>query len=66
MVVDDEEFCLSTMKAQLTLLKVNYKNICDFCITGKEALDKVEEVYKNGQKYKLILTDFSMPVLDGI
>jgi CheY-like chemotaxis protein len=41
LIVDDEEFCLSTMKALLTLLKINYEKICDFCISGQEALDEV-------------------------
>ena len=45
-------------------LDVNYQ--VDFCITGLEAFDLVKETYQNGMSYKLILTDFNMPVMDGI
>ena len=66
LVVDDEEFCISTMKAILKMLDVDVKMVCDFCINGQEAVDQVKKAYSNGIKYRLILTDFSMPVLDGI
>jgi CheY-like chemotaxis protein len=45
-------------------LDVNYQ--VDFCITGLEAFDLVKETYISGMSYKLILTDFNMPVMDGI
>ena len=38
----------------------------DFCINGQEAIDKFIESHKAGIKYAIILTDFSMPVMDGI
>ncbi len=65
-MVDDEEFCISSMKAIMEKagLDVNYQ--VDFCITGLEAFDLVKETYTNGMSYKLILTDFNMPVMDGI
>ena len=66
MVVDDEEFCISTMQFMLERLMVDTKNTVDFCINGQEAVDKVKEVYSQGQCYQLILTDFSMPILNGI
>lgn len=39
MVVDDEEFCLTTMKSILFNLGIDTENQVDFCITGLEALD---------------------------
>jgi CheY-like chemotaxis protein len=38
----------------------------DFCIHGEEALNQVIRTYENGMRYRIILTDFSMPVMDGI
>jgi len=66
MVVDDEEFCISAMRAELGMLKVDTANQVDFCIDGQEAVDKLVETYSNGMSYKIIFTDFKMPVLDGI
>ena len=66
LVVDDEEFCLSTMKALFKQLNFDFEKQCDFCIDGKEAIDQVKNAYQIGMSYKLILTDFSMPVVDGI
>ena len=66
MVVDDEEFCISTMQIILQLAGVDTSMQVDFCISGEEALSCFTKAYANGFKYKLILTDFSMPVMDGI
>ena len=66
LVVDDEEFCISSMRAVLHSLKINTDFQVDFCIHGKEALNQVKKTYENGMCYTLILTDFSMPVMDGI
>jgi len=38
----------------------------DFCINGEEAVKQVIESYRLGITYALVLTDFSMPVLNGI
>ena len=38
----------------------------DFCITGKEAVEQMIAVSELGVSYKVIFTDFSMPVMDGI
>lgn len=66
LVVDDEEFCISSMKAVLYSQGINIEFQVDFCITGKEALAQVKKTYENGMRYSVILTDFSMPVMDGI
>jgi hypothetical protein len=34
MIVDDEEFCISAIKAHFDRLGFEYKKICDFCISG--------------------------------
>ena len=66
LVVDDEEFCISSMRAVLFSQGINIEFQVDFCITGKEALNQVKKTYENGMRYSVILTDFSMPVMDGI
>ena len=66
MVLDDEEFCLSAMKAMLQILQIDVEHHVDFCIDGREAINKVKENYENGIKYKIIFTDFKMPIMDGI
>ena len=66
MVVDDEEFCIAAMKTMLQIVGIDIMFTVDFCINGKEALDKIQDSYRNGLRYKMIFTDFSMPVLDGI
>ena len=66
LVVDDEEFCISTMQIMLTMAGLDTENQVDFCISGQEAIDSVTRAYDNGLTYRLILTDFSMPVMDGL
>lgn len=65
-MVDDEEFCISTIKLLLKLSGIISEAQVDYCLNGKEAVDKVREASAIGLTYKLILTDFSMPILDGI
>jgi CheY-like chemotaxis protein len=54
------------MKAIMEKAGLDITYQVDFCITGLEAFDLVKETYKSGMSYKLILTDFNMPVMDGI
>ena len=61
LVVDDEEFCLCTVKYLLIKLGVNVDASVDFCLNGQEALHTVEDAMGLGVSYALILTDFSMP-----
>ena len=65
MVVDDEEFCLESLRVLLQKAGVDMEKV-DFCITGQEALTKIQSQYKKGGSYKLVLTDFMMPVMNGI
>ena len=43
MIIDDEEFCLSAMNAMLLRFGINTKHQVDFCINGKEAVEKFVE-----------------------
>ena len=40
--------------------------VVDFCITGKEALELIKNAYSDGIQYKVIITDFQMPIMDGL
>ena len=66
MFVDDEEFCLSAMKQMISIFGINTSNHIDYCINGKEAVEKFIESSTYGITYSVIFTDFSMPVMDGI
>ena len=66
MVVDDEEFCLTTISSMLFNLGIDTKSQVDFCINGQEALNTLKSAQKLDMGYKLIFTDFNMPVMNGI
>ena len=66
MIVDDEEFCLSTLSSMLFNLGIDTKSQVDFCINGHEALNTVKSAAKVNMSYDLIFTDFNMPVMNGI
>ena len=65
-MVDDEEFCISAMKAIFERVGINCEDQMDFCLSGEEAVTQVKKAYEHGMSYKIIFTDFSMPVMDGI
>ena len=66
LVVDDEEFCLVSMKVLLKNLGFDVVNQVDFCISGLEAVTTVEAAYKLNLSYSLILSDFHMPQMNGV
>ena len=66
MVVDDEEFCLTTIQSLLFNNGIDTENRVDYCITGQEALEKLKNAYKQEHAYAIIFTDFNMPVMNGI
>jgi CheY-like chemotaxis protein len=66
LVVDDEEFCITSLVKLIEKTGFDFKNRLDLRINGKEAFDLVKTSFDNGITYKLILTDFSMPVMDGL
>ena len=65
-VVDDEEFCITTMKHMLKGLGINTKEQVDFCFDGLESFTQLVNCHSQGIKVDLVLTDFSMPNLNGI
>lgn len=66
LVVDDEEFCISTMKLLLNIAGIKEELQVDYAITGSEAVDRVQEALEHGICYRVIFTDFNMPVMNGI
>lgn len=64
-MVDDEEFCLTSIKVLLKKCDADMSKI-EFCITGEEAVKRLKKGYRDGESYKLILTDFMMPIMNGI
>lgn len=66
MVCDDEEFCIAAMQSMLSKVGIDIYHHVDFCINGREAIKAVKKCNEMGFKYKLIFTDFNMPVMDGI
>lgn len=66
LVIDDEEFCLTTMKQILYKLGIDVDGRVDFKITSQEALDQLHCAAKENISYQIIFTDFNMPVLNGI
>lgn len=67
LIVDDEPFNILGM--QITMNQLRIKNLLKFvdrAYNGLEALNKVKDSYLQGSHiYSLILTDISMPVMDG-
>ena len=66
LVVDDEEFCIASMRVILAKAGIDTEEQVDYCITGTEAVEQVEEAFRSKISYKLIFMDFNMPVMDGI
>ena len=54
------------MKAMLESAGIDINHQVDFCSDGKEAIDTLIKSYDKGINYKIIFTDFSMPIMDGI
>jgi len=63
-VIEDEEFCISAINAILTKIGINTSLQVDFCINGSEAFNLIQEAYKAGLDYKIILKDSDMPILN--
>jgi len=66
LVADDEEFCISSMKAILHGCGIDKVYQVDYCINGQEYVDMIKFAYENGFRYKVVFTDFNMPGKDGI
>ena len=67
MIVDDEPFNVLGMQITLKQLKIRgLSQLVDRAFNGQEAVKKVKRGLESGTHiYALILTDISMPVMDG-
>ena len=73
LIVDDEPFNLYGLEnvLKLAITRCGYsaeliEKLVDQASNGKEAVNMVKSLYRDkGQLYGLIITDLSMPVLDG-
>ena len=54
------------MMAMLQKAGIDTENQVDYCISGKEMVDQVKMASRFNIQYRVIFTDFSMPVMDGI
>jgi CheY-like chemotaxis protein len=66
--VDDEHYNLDIIKAFFTILKMKeIDQRVTFCNDGEDALQIIKDSAARGnpQEYRLILTDCSMPFMDG-
>ena len=54
------------MRTLLSKCGIDVASQVDFCIHGGEALEMARFSIQYGFKYRLILTDFNMPVMDGL
>ena len=64
MMVDDEAYNCEVLKSMLICLGVEPERII-VCMGGKQALKKCKEIKKENKTLKLLLTDLSMPIMDG-
>ena len=62
LVVDDCSFNLAAIEGLLEQFKIN----CELCKDSGKAVESIKKRSSDSkQMYRLILIDFSMPVLDG-
>ena len=66
LLVDDEEFCISSMRAILFKLGLDIDKEVDFCMNGQEACNLIQFAKDLNIHYKLIFTDFNMPIMNGL
>jgi len=68
MIVDDEAFNCIALKGLIKCLGMdNTENLIDVCYNGEQAVELVKEAISDNDldRYSLILTDCSMPFMDG-
>jgi len=67
MVVDDEPFNIEAVKGLLRVLKFDSVKHVDYGYNGEEAVEFISRAINDGDmdRYGLIITDCSMPFLDG-
>ena len=64
MIVDDESYNCEVLKSMAISMGVDPQRII-VCMSGKEALSKLKTVQKECGRISLVLTDLSMPMMDG-
>ena len=62
LIVDDDEITLKTTADTL----VSFGASAEQAGSGKEALGKIEQHYKSGKDYDIIIVDWKMPDIDGV
>jgi len=67
MVVDDEVFNTVAIQGLMRVLGFTQMNLVDICYNGEQAVELIQKAIHEGapQRYSLILTDCSMPFMDG-
>ena len=67
MMVDDEPFNIQALMGLLGVLKMSRLDLVDVCYNGEESVRLMETAIQQGDvdRYSLILTDMSMPFMDG-
>ena len=70
MIVDDESYNCEVLKSVLLFLNPDFEGKLDICMSGAEALEVLVRSIKlkHGKPCSdigLILTDLSMPMMDG-
>lgn len=54
------------MRVILFKLGLDINTQVDFCMNGQEAIDLVQSSKSQGMGYKLVFTDFNMPIMNGL
>ena len=67
MVVDDEPFNIKAIVGMMLTLRMPNRHIVDTCLNGEQAIELMQKAVDEGDpdRYGLILTDLSMPFMDG-
>ena len=67
LIVDDEPFNILSMQLNMNNLGINgLSQLIDRAYNGQSAMLKVKEAYEIGHHiYGLVITDISMPIMDG-
>ena len=67
LIIDDEPFNIVSMQLSLGRLGIKgLASLCDRAYNGLEAINKVKSSFNKGHHiYGLVITDISMPIMDG-
>jgi len=61
LIVDDEVFNLMILENYCKSAQLRTER----AYNGKEALQKVQDIYRKGQRFDMVLMDVNMPIMDG-